>query len=57
MTQFNLTADAWTLIAGPGISGACWLDSATSDELQLVVQDDLTGLTSFKMAAWGHKVT
>lgn len=33
------------------------LDSATNDALELVVQDNLTGLISFKMAAWGHAVT
>lgn len=33
------------------------LNGDTSDELQFIVQDNLTGLTSMRAAAWGHVVT
>jgi hypothetical protein len=32
------------------------LEKDTSDELQLIIQDNLTGLTSFKIVAQGHRV-
>lgn len=33
------------------------LDADLMDEFQIIIQDNLTGLTSFKAAAWGHVVT
>lgn len=33
------------------------LDADKGDEFQVIVQDDLTGLTSLKAAAWGHVVS
>jgi hypothetical protein len=33
------------------------LDANNSDEFQIIVQDNLTGLSSFKAAIWGHVVS